>query len=282
MTRRKASLVAALAGPLTSGSAAYSSNSKLHRVEDAARQLAVAETSRAAFRRRLVERRAQQGHLGEVVEMAGLQRCVLAIVREAEELAGLGLEVAVALQLDERPDRQDRRRRAAIVHAERRQLGAFGALALRVGHPARGLKAEQEVPADQRRRAALPFGHEASRRIHEDRLGHVPAKVGSDAIRTRRRGFLHERRQPLEQRCPVAPRPRCGFRKVEIGIAAAVVVFFATIFAGQEPRSAVVAGQLHAVVGRAALAAEDQRKERLVGLARLGDLLRHVQMSVGL
>ena len=65
---------------------------KLHGIEDAAREIAVAAARCALVLRRLVKRRAQQGHLGEIVEVPGLQRGILPVVGEAEELAGLGLE----------------------------------------------------------------------------------------------------------------------------------------------------------------------------------------------
>ena len=184
MTRRRASLVAFRAGPRTSGSAAYSSKrsciaSKTLRDSSPWRQ-----ALRALVLGRLVQRRAQQGHLGEVVEVPGLQRGVLPVVGEAQELAGLGLEVAVALQFDERPDRQDRGGRASVVDAERRQLGALGALALGVGDAAGGLEAEQEVPADQRRRHALPFGDDPALR-HRRRAAPARSRsrIGADALR---------------------------------------------------------------------------------------------------
>ena len=44
----------------------------------------------------------------------------------------------------------------------------------------------------------------------------------------------------------------------------------------------LIGDHLHAVVGGAALPAEDKGKEGLIGLAGFGALLRHFQMTLGL
>ena len=133
-----------------------SSNRSCMASKTLARKLSVAQSRAAPFLGRFVKCRRKQRYLGEIVEVPGLQRGVLAVVGEAQELAGLGFEVSVALQFDQRADRQDGGRRASVVNAKGRQLGALGALGLGVGDAARGIETEQEVPADERRRDALP------------------------------------------------------------------------------------------------------------------------------
>ena len=185
MTRRRASWVAFLAGPRTSGSAAYSSKRSCmasNTLRDSSPWL---RPCAPLLLGRLVQRRAQQGDLGEVVEVPGLQRGVLPVVGEAEELAGLRLEVAVALQLDERPDGQDGGGGAAVVHAQRRQLGALGALVLGVGDTAGRLEAEQEVVGESSA-AGMPCAlGRRSGRGHRRRPAreHRPAHRGGRAPR---------------------------------------------------------------------------------------------------
>jgi hypothetical protein len=110
-----------------------------------------------------VEGRAQQRHLHEVVEVSGLQRGVLAIVGEAEELARLGPEIAVALQLDQGAHRQDGGGGTAIVDAERGQLVALRTLALGVGDPATGFQAEEKVTVNERSGDSLAGGSRSAR-----------------------------------------------------------------------------------------------------------------------
>jgi hypothetical protein len=61
----------------------------------------VREAGRAPRLRRLVQRRSQQCHLRKVIEVPRLQRRVLTVVGEGQELARLLLERPIALQLDQ-------------------------------------------------------------------------------------------------------------------------------------------------------------------------------------
>ena len=56
---------------------------------------------------RPVEGRAQKANLHEIVEMAGLQRSVLAIVGEAEELARAWGEISVGAEIADGRQTQD-------------------------------------------------------------------------------------------------------------------------------------------------------------------------------
>lgn len=118
-------------------------------VEHRGRQFRVLQAVGAFRERCLVEPGAQERDLREVVEVPCLKGCVLPVVGEAEELAGLFLEVSVPLKLNQGPYCEDGRRRAAVVYAQCPQLGALGPLGLRIGDAARGLEAEQEIAVDQ-------------------------------------------------------------------------------------------------------------------------------------
>ena len=114
--------------------------------------------------------------------MPGLQRRVLPVVREAEELPRLGLEIRVALQFNQRPHGEHRGGGAAVVHAERCQLGTFRTLVSSRRLRRTWVRAEQEVPSDQGSRNALPFGHQRPPGIDKDRLGKIASGVGSNAL----------------------------------------------------------------------------------------------------
>ena len=70
----------------------------------------------------LVQRGAQQGDLGKVVEVPGLERRILAIVGEAEELRA---PVEVRSRCNSIGPDGKMWGGTAVIHAQRRQLGAF-------------------------------------------------------------------------------------------------------------------------------------------------------------
>ena len=260
---------------------------RIHGVDDAARQFAVAQ-SRSARRiarshARPVQRRAQQGDLREVVEVARLQGGVLAVVGEAQKLARFRGEVAAALQLDERAHREDRGGGAPVVHAEGRQLEALRSLAPRVGDPARGLQAEQEIAVDQGGGRSLALRDDASGGVYEDRLRNVLAGGGPNPLHALGGRLLERFRQAGEQRGTGGAGPRRLFGEVQVGVVAAAAVGLAAVFAGQQRRPPVrPRREPHPVVGGPAMTAEDQREKRLVRLARFGRLLGNLQMAVRL
>ena len=102
--------------------------------------------SAAAFGDGAAEGRAEHGDLDEVVEVAGLQRSVLAVVGEAEELACIGEEILVGSQAAQGGEREKRGCRAPPLRAEGRELGEIGPLASPVAHAAG--EAEEELPRD--------------------------------------------------------------------------------------------------------------------------------------
>ena len=80
------------------------------------------------LRQRPVQSGPDQRHLDEVVEMAGLQRGVLAVVGEAEHLLRLAWQIRVAHGAD-RGQGQQGRRGAAALAGQRRQLAEILAIA---------------------------------------------------------------------------------------------------------------------------------------------------------
>ena len=64
-------------------------------------------------------------HLSKIVEVSGLQRCVLSIVSETEELACFGLEIAISLKVNQRADGQTCGRGAAVVDSQCSKFRAF-------------------------------------------------------------------------------------------------------------------------------------------------------------
>jgi hypothetical protein len=94
---------------------------ELHGLEDTARKLAVA--SPFAPLGGFMKGRAQQGHLGEIVEVPAWSEASCRLSVKLRSLRASGLEVAVALQLDQGADRQNGGCRAAVVHAQGGQFG---------------------------------------------------------------------------------------------------------------------------------------------------------------
>ena len=107
----------------------------------------------------VAERASQLRHLDEVVEVTSLQRGVLAVVDEGEQLAGLRVELG-GVEAPQRPHDargEDRDRRRAAFLVEGRQLREVAASHLLVGHPA--AEAERERGGHEPRREAVALGH---------------------------------------------------------------------------------------------------------------------------
>ena len=115
-------------------------------VEHPPGQLVVGESGRACGARGSVQRGPQHRHLHEVVEVGGLQRGVLAVVGERQQLAGLG---AQRPRLPEAPDGGQRHDGGGGGPAPGAQLGQpaeVGAPGVGVRHPA--VEAEPERGRD--------------------------------------------------------------------------------------------------------------------------------------
>src|SRR5271166_2949042 len=97
-----------LLGELDTGLAGIKLERKIEGLEDAECQLVVSDSFGTGCQRGLVERRAQQADLDEVVEMAGLERGILAVVGETEELLGVLLERGILLEHADDRETQDR------------------------------------------------------------------------------------------------------------------------------------------------------------------------------
>ena len=76
--------------------------------------------------------------------------------------------------------------------------------------------------------------------IDEYRLGKIAARIRANAFHALGRGFLHECRQAIQQLRSVGSRPGRGLGDVEVGIAAAVVVFLAAVLAWQQSFAVLV------------------------------------------
>ena len=190
------------------------------------------------------------------------------------------------LQFDERAHREDRGGGAPVVHAEGRQLETLGSLAPGIGDPAGRLQAEQEVAVDQGGRHSLALRDDASGGIDEDRLRDVLAGVGPDPLHALGGRFLERVRQTPKKRGTGGTGPGRFLGEVQVGVVAAVVIGLAAVFAGEQCRLAVRVRRRrrdpHPVVGGPAMAAEDERKKRLVRFAGLGRLLGNLQVAVRL
>src|SRR5208282_2643848 len=98
-----------LLGELDAGLAGIKLERKVEGLEDAECQLVVRDSFGTGCQRGLVERRAKQADLDEVVEMASLERGILAVVGEAEQLLRVLLERGILLEHADDRKAQDRR-----------------------------------------------------------------------------------------------------------------------------------------------------------------------------
>ena len=110
-----------LLGELDAGLAGIKLERKIEGLEDAESQLVVRDSFGTGCQRGLVERRAKQADLNEVVEMAGLERGILAVVGETEKLLRVLLEGGILLEHADDRKAQDRRGGAPATAGESRQ-----------------------------------------------------------------------------------------------------------------------------------------------------------------
>ncbi len=110
-----------LLGELDTGLAGIKLERQVEGLEDAEGQFVVGDSFRSGRLCGLVERGAQQADLDEVVEMAGLERSVLAVVGEAEQLLRVLLERNILLEHADDRQTQDRRGGASAATGESRQ-----------------------------------------------------------------------------------------------------------------------------------------------------------------
>ncbi len=227
---------------------------------------------------RPVQRPAQLSDLHEIVEMPGLQRGVLAVVDEREQLAGSLVEVA--FPGTQRPDdtRSDQRHgRAAALRGQLSQLREVVAAGLLIGRAA--AQAEPERARHIGRVGAFPGPCLPARDVHLHRLGQQfhPGRIyrlpGHRVIRQPRI------RQPtLDQHLLQRRRPRLVIADEQVAarlVSAAGIV----IPAGRIPASAFGIAAGHGQVVLAALAAErgrhqdPLRRTRVAVRARRRDLI---------
>src|SRR5208283_5919651 len=110
-----------LLGELDAWLAGIKLERKVEGLEDAERQLVVRDSFGTGCPRGLVECRAKQADLNKVVEMASLERGILAVVGETEKLLRVLLERGVLLEHADDRETQDRRGCAPAAAGERRQ-----------------------------------------------------------------------------------------------------------------------------------------------------------------
>ncbi len=237
-------------------------------------QVVVAQPLLAGPHRGLVEGTAQLGHLREVVEVPGLERRVLPVVDEGEELARLLAQAFLRHRTqglhDRRGDQGGRRGTPFLV--EGGELGEVPAAGLLVGDLA--VHAEQERRRHERRHQTLVgLVPEA---VHDDALGH-PGAIGLlDDGHTLRVPFEPRLRQPpvvhglLRIGGPLVVLP--GHAQVQITLAVAAPGGRG-VPARLVPERAALLGAPDGQVLLTALAAERQREQRLAGAAGLLQLV---------
>ena len=230
----------------------------------------------------MVECRAQERDLHEVIEVARLQRGILAVVGKAQQLARIGVQVAVGLQLDEGSHRQNGGGGAPVVHSEGRQLEPLRSLTPRVRYPARRFQAEQKSIADQSGRYAVALCNEASRGVDEHWIRNVAAGVGTYPFSVADGRFFEQVGQAVKFRRTAGTRPWRLVGNVQVSFLHAVVIVFAAVVAGKRNPALLVILDPDAVVGGSAVTAEYQRIQGFVGLAGFGALLGDLQMTLTL
>ena len=255
---------------------------QLHRSEDVTRQVAMPQTRRRPLRAGSTECGAQQGDLDEVVEVTSLQRGILTVVGKAQQLARRGVQLSVVLQLDERLHGQNRGGGAAVVDAQCRQFEPLGPLALGICDSTGRFQAEQESAFDQRGGNAVPLRDDTSVRMHEHRLWNVVAGIGAYPFVVAGAHFLEGVRQPIEKLLTIAARPGRFLGNIQVSVRAAGVVGLTAVFARNQLFLTIVPDDPNAIVGGPAVAAEDERIQRLVRFARFRRLLGDIQIAMAL
>src|SRR5208337_2995314 len=110
-----------LLGELDAGLAGIELEREIEGLEDAECQLVVRDSFGTGCQRGLVERGAKQADLNKVVEMAGLERGILAVVGETQKLLRMLLERGILLEHEDDRKAQDCRGGAPAAAGERRQ-----------------------------------------------------------------------------------------------------------------------------------------------------------------
>ena len=106
---------------------------RLKGVEEALRKVSILDAFGTGLRDGGVEAAADEGHLHEVVEVAGLEGGVLAVVGEAQELLGAGLELALLLEVGDEACRDERRSAGTAAETDLAENGPISTAALMVG-----------------------------------------------------------------------------------------------------------------------------------------------------
>ena len=189
--------------------------------------------------------------------MAGLQRRILAIVGETEQLAGGVLEIGLPAQVAHGEEAGDRSSRAAPLRTERGQLAEIGSLARTIRNAAVQAEAERslEVVAWQATYLLL------TSRTHPNRLRQPLPQVAAHAQATPVL-FQPILRQPGHHLLFLA-RPGADTIIVDKPRLGILTLFAVRKLAPREPRApaARCAGPAHAVILLAALPAENQRQQ---------------------
>ena len=141
-----------------------------------------------------------------------------------------------------------------------------------------GIQAEQKPAGNEGPFDTAPFGDEIALGSDENNLGQIAAGLGDETFNAVFVGLFEIAGKPFEQFGSFGPGPGGCFRQIEKGVATAVVSLFPPIFTrGEKPASRLVQDR-DPVVGGTAMPAEHQRKQRLVGFARLGPEFRHFEV----
>ncbi len=245
-----------------------------HHLGDGLGEVVVAQPLLTGPHRGLVQGAAQLRHLGEVVEVPGLERGVLPVVDEGEQLAGLLAQALLRHRAqglhDRRGDQRGRRGTPFLVQGG--QLGEVAAAGLLVGDLA--VHTEQERRRDERR--GQPLARLVPVGIHDDPPGH-PGPVGllDD------RHTLGVRLQPRLRQPPVVHGLLRIGRPLVVLPGRAQVQITLTLAAPRGggvptrlvPEGAAVLGPPHGQVLLTALPAERQREQRLAVAVRLLQLV---------
>ena len=147
-------------------------------VGDLRGQVVVGETVTAGLGGGAVQRGAEHADLDEVVEVAGLERGVLAVVGEGQQLPRDRIEGFLVAQRADRREREQTRGGAAAAGAEGAELAEVTRLATAVFDPAREAEAERRGHV----RHAQPAGAFRAVGLHVDDRWQVLAAVTPDAL----------------------------------------------------------------------------------------------------
>jgi len=235
------------------------------------RQILVADALLTRLHGRPVQRPSKLGDLHEVVEVARLERGILPVVDEREQLACLGAQRLLRHRPQETDDRRrhQRRCRGTSLLVERRQLGEVPAADLLIAHPA--VQAEPERRRNERG-LKLPLALDAVR-IDADRDRELrPVVRAHDLLPSLVHLQPRFRQPPTVDRLFGRPRPRPARIHVQIAVAL-TAARRRGVTARFVPDHAVLVRAPHGQILLAAFSAERQRKEDLAARPRLDELV---------